>query len=324
MIHFPHLSKDVLPQKPSLGLNAQLGRLHHHQQQLQVINQRLEQQSKWVNSPEGCVQVDTVITVKKNLREEEHQQVTLEDEGNELAKQRRDLLKLQVQQQEEELKQRQQIIQWQEELKQQQGKMHKQPTSALTPVLSPSGLGTIYETLETSDSEDYYENESCTDVLDEVKCKSFAKETGLATNPDASPQIEDTDSPYSDSTASSPDLKEKQGPAYSSVTDGTALLKSSPVQCPFPLETQWGKRSDLVQQLISQTLLVTGSNCSPCLLLPEGAAGTLSPLETRLWPNLAPLSPSSATVTSVSSFSPEILGSSPQGEWTVVELETHH
>lgn len=94
---------------------------------------------------------------------------------------------------------------------------------------------------------------------------------------------------------------------------------------PPPLDLEWGKKVDIVQQLINQTLLLNRDSCSSLLLLPGGAGGTLSPLESSLWPSLLPpLTPPSATVTSVSSFSPEATGSSPQGEWTVVELETHH
>ncbi|XP_077461601.1 uncharacterized protein prr36a isoform X2 [Stigmatopora argus] len=92
-----------------------------------------------------------------------------------------------------------------------------------------------------------------------------------------------------------------------------------------PLDLDWGAKVAMVQQLINQTLLLNGDGCSSLLLLPGGTGGTLSPLESSLWPNLLPpISPPSATVTSVSSFSPEAVGSSPQGEWTVVELETHH
>ncbi|XP_057699154.1 uncharacterized protein LOC130920186 isoform X2 [Corythoichthys intestinalis] len=99
---------------------------------------------------------------------------------------------------------------------------------------------------------------------------------------------------------------------------------SSPER-PAPLDLDWSAKVDMVQQLINQTLLLNGDGCSSLLLLPGGAGGTLSPLESSLWPNLLPpISPPSATVTSVSSFSPEAAGSSPQGEWTVVELETHH
>ncbi|XP_061131378.1 mucin-17 [Syngnathus typhle] len=100
---------------------------------------------------------------------------------------------------------------------------------------------------------------------------------------------------------------------------------SSSPERPAPLDLDWGAKVDMVQQLINQTLLLNRDGCSSLLLLPGGAGGTLSPLESSLWPSLLPpISPPSATVTSVSSFSPEATGSSPQGEWTVVELETHH
>uniref|UniRef100_A0A3B3ZNR6 BTB/POZ domain-containing protein n=1 Tax=Periophthalmus magnuspinnatus TaxID=409849 RepID=A0A3B3ZNR6_9GOBI len=59
----------------------------------------------------------------------------------------------------------------------------------------------------------------------------------------------------------------------------------------------------------------------PPPLLPSAPAAQWD----HLWPSmLPPLTPPSATVTSVSSFSPETSGASSQGEWTVVELETHH
>ncbi|MEQ2157767.1 hypothetical protein GOODEAATRI_005211, partial [Goodea atripinnis] len=106
---------------------------------------------------------------------------------------------------------------------------------------------------------------------------------------------------------------------------GSSLCPSKSPERPPALDLDWGKKVDLVQQLINQTLLRNGDGCSSLLLLPGGAGGTLSPLESSLWPSLLPpLTPPSATVTSVSSFSPEATGSSPQGEWTVVELETHH
>ncbi|RVE76531.1 hypothetical protein OJAV_G00010850 [Oryzias javanicus] len=99
----------------------------------------------------------------------------------------------------------------------------------------------------------------------------------------------------------------------------------SPEPPPSALDLDWGQKVDIVQQLINQTLLLNGDGCSCLLPLPGGAGGTLSPLESSLWPALLPpLTPPSATVTSVSSFSPDATGSAAQGEWTVVELETHH
>ncbi|XP_077380059.1 uncharacterized protein prr36a isoform X2 [Festucalex cinctus] len=178
-------------------------------------------------------------------------------------------LELQLLQQQSELKQRQQILQWQQELEEQP------PSPGRTVVLSPSsGLCTIYEALENSDEEP----------------------DGLG-RPDRD-TCERRLSPDLNGDHSSPE---------------------------HPLDLDWGAKVDMVQQLINQTLLLNGDGCSSLLLLPGGAGGTLSPLESSLWPSLLPpISPPSATVTSVSSFSPEAVGSSPQGEWTVVELETHH
>ena len=93
-----------------------------------------------------------------------------------------------------------------------------------------------------------------------------------------------------------------------------------------PQELEWNRRVDLVQQLINQTLLLSGgAGCvAPLLLLPVGGGGTLSPLEARLWPTMLPhfSSAPSASVTSVSCYSPD--GGCPGGDWTVVEVETQH
>ncbi|KAF6720579.1 hypothetical protein FQA47_017992 [Oryzias melastigma] len=93
-----------------------------------------------------------------------------------------------------------------------------------------------------------------------------------------------------------------------------------------PQELEWNKKVDMVQQLINQTLILSGDgSCPPLLLLPVGTGGTLSPLESSMWPSLPPqFSPPAATVTSVSSYSPDSRSSSPSGDWTVVELETQH
>ncbi|KAF0032341.1 hypothetical protein F2P81_014631 [Scophthalmus maximus] len=93
-----------------------------------------------------------------------------------------------------------------------------------------------------------------------------------------------------------------------------------------PQDLEWNKKVDMVQQLINQTLMLAGDGgCPPLLLLPVGTGGTLSPLESSMWPNMPPqFSPPAATVTSVSSYSPESRGSSPPGDWTVVEVETQH
>ncbi|KAG7216141.1 hypothetical protein INR49_028989, partial [Caranx melampygus] len=88
-----------------------------------------------------------------------------------------------------------------------------------------------------------------------------------------------------------------------------------------PQDLEWNKKVDMVQQLINQSLMLSGDGgCPPLLLLPVGTGGTLSPLESSMWPNMLPqFSPPAATVTSVSSYSPDSQGSSPPGDWTVVE-----
>lgn len=102
---------------------------------------------------------------------------------------------------------------------------------------------------------------------------------------------------------------------------------SSSQLCPAPpQELEWNRKVDVVQQLINQTLMLSGDGgCPPLLLLPVGSGGTLSPLESSMWPSLLPqFGPPAATVTSVSSYSPDSQGSPPSGDWTVVEVETQH
>uniref|UniRef100_A0A3B3U1I3 BTB/POZ domain-containing protein n=1 Tax=Poecilia latipinna TaxID=48699 RepID=A0A3B3U1I3_9TELE len=93
-----------------------------------------------------------------------------------------------------------------------------------------------------------------------------------------------------------------------------------------PHDLEWNKKVDIVQQLINQSLMLSSDGgCPPLLLLPVGTGGTLSPLKSSMWPNLPPqFNPPTATVTSVSSYSPDSRGSSPAGDWTVVEVETQH
>uniref|UniRef100_A0A3Q2XSE8 BTB/POZ domain-containing protein n=1 Tax=Hippocampus comes TaxID=109280 RepID=A0A3Q2XSE8_HIPCM len=97
--------------------------------------------------------------------------------------------------------------------------------------------------------------------------------------------------------------------------------------CPLPPhEAEWNQKVDIVQQLINQTLMLSGNGgCPPLLLLPVGTGGTLNRLDSSQWPNLLQqFSPPAATVTSVSSYSPDDQGASSPGDWTVVEVETQH
>lgn len=237
-------------------------------------------------------------------------------------KQRRDL-ELQLQQQQQELQQRQQIMQWQQEL--------QQSNKGQAVLLSPSsGLCTIYEALENSDEDEAEAEEQGTkDTNQTEEPKQQMVNEDINGDCERGMPDEDTHGDFSSSTENLPPHRDSPQTPSSPSQDGDS---SSPSPClpesperPPPLDLDWGKKVDIVQQLINQTLMLNGDGCSSLLLMPGGAGGTLSPLESSLWPTLLPpLTPPSATVTSVSSFSPEATGSSPQGEWTVVELETHH
>lgn len=199
-------------------------------------------------------------------------------------------------------------MQWQQELQQ----ANQVPAVLLSPSPS-SGLCTIYEALENSDEEEGDGNKR----EPRQKTANVPKEDG--TDEDGGEE----QSPSSP-TPLLPDSPKTPGDP-SQGGDGSPSGSPATPEQPSPPDLDWGKKVDIVQQLINQTLLLNRDGCSSLLLLPGGAGGTLSPLESSLWPSLLPpLTPPSATVTSVSSFSPETTGSSPQEEWTVVELETHH
>ncbi|KAF7654568.1 hypothetical protein LDENG_00067860, partial [Lucifuga dentata] len=230
-------------------------------------------------------------TQKRRWLEEERLRL---EQQNQLEKQRRELLQLQLQQQQQEHWQRRQLLQWQLELEHQyrlQQKHIQQQQARRSPsglMLSPSsGLCTIYEAMETSDEEE--------DGRGEEQKRNTPKELEL------------------------------QGKKALSSQSETRDFCQQPCPVP-PQELDWNKKVDMVQQLIIQTLMLSGDgSCPPLLLLPMGSGGTLSPLESNMWPNLlTQFSPPAATVTSVSSYSPDSQGSSPPGDWTVVEVETQH
>uniref|UniRef100_A0A673Y1Q8 BTB/POZ domain-containing protein n=1 Tax=Salmo trutta TaxID=8032 RepID=A0A673Y1Q8_SALTR len=232
---------------------------------------------------------------QKHLREQQERQKRqwLEEEclrqeqQMQLERQRRELLQLQLQQQQQEHRHRRQVLQWQleQQLKQQLRQQQKQQHPSAVMLSPSSGLCTIYEAMETSEEED--EGQERKQNRERETRMQQEKWTSKQTWPES----------------------RQQGPR--------------PIP---PSDLDWSKKVDIVQQLINQTLLLSGDRgYPPLLLLPVGSGGTLSPLESSMWPNLlSPLSPPSATVTSVSSYSPDSQGSSPQGDWTVVELETQH
>lgn len=296
--------------KDQQELSPQLRRLEQHQRQLLELQQRREQQNRPLEEAEQ----------ERKARVEEEQRRKEEEAGEEIkrnkeevkeqveVKQRRDL-ELQLQQQQEELKQRQQIMQWQQELQQ----VNKGQTALLSP---SSGLCTIYEARENSDEEGG--EGGGTDEKESGQMSPERSENVI------SEEDKHESSPFSEWLLPTlPDSPESPSDP-SQEADSSSLCPPESPERPSPLDLDWGKKVDIVQQLINQTLLLNREGSS-MLLLPGGAGGTLSPLESSLWPSLLPpLTPPSATVTSVSSFSPETSGSSPQGEWTVVELETHH
>ncbi|KAK7940156.1 hypothetical protein WMY93_003482 [Mugilogobius chulae] len=235
-------------------VGEQLHRLEKHQEKLQEIHQRKEQER-----------------LKMHWLEEEAQRL---QQQKQLEEQRQELLQLQHRHR----------LQWQLELElqyrmhqkhlQQQQQLRRSPTGLM---LSPSsGLCTIYEAMETSDEE---EEENDMNVFKE------------------------------------------------SVHNGHSQGQNDSQKHKFPVamqELEWNMKVDMVQQLINQTLLLAEDGSS-LLLLPVGTGGSLSPLESTTWPHLLPqFSPPTATVTSVSSYSPDSHGSSPPGDWTVVEVETQH
>ncbi|KAM7008907.1 uncharacterized protein prr36a [Tautogolabrus adspersus] len=343
----PKLTCADLPPR-SLGqqaLSPQLRRLEQHQKQLLEMQHRREQQSRPLEEAEQerkrreeeeqrKKKEEAEEEIKRNKEEmerklqEQVEAVKKEEEEQKLRKeeelkQRRDL-ELQLQQQQEELKQRQQILQWQQEL--------QESNKGQTVVLSPSsGLCTIYEALENTDEEEG-EDEGIKELNRTKKKKQNKQETSKTEKEDACERVKKDEEKHEATAVSTEDPPPPPRPdspqtSSNNSQDGDSplsLLPESPERPP-PLDLDWGKKVDIVQQLINQTLMLNRDGCSSLLLLPGGAGGTLSPLESSLWPSLLPpLTPPSATVTSVSSFSPEATGSSPQGEWTVVELETHH
>lgn len=331
---------DLPPRSPGQqALSPQLRRLEQHQRQLLELQQRRQQQSRPLEEAEQerkrreeeeqrKKKEEAEEEIKRNKEEEERKiqeldEIKKREEEEKVRKeeleQRKDL-ELQLQQQQQELQQRQQIMQWQQEL--------QQSNQGQTVLLSPSsGLCTIYEALENSEEE--VDGEEGIDELNSTKRKKQPKqETSKEELDEKCKEVMLHEDKCQDSLTPAenplPHPVSPQPPSNPSHDKSSPSSPKSPERPP-PLDLDWGKKVDIVQQLINQTLLLNGDGCSSLLLLPGGAGGTLSPLESSLWPSLLPpLTPPSATITSVSSFSPEATGSSPQGEWTVVELETHH
>lgn len=92
-------------------------------------------------------------------------------------------------------------------------------------------------------------------------------------------------------------------------------------------------QASVVQHLLSRTLLLAAAEGAAGGGGPGGAGAggvaggartALSDAELGRWAELlSPLDESRASITSVTSFSPDDVAS-PQGDWTVVEVETFH
>lgn len=220
----------------------------------------------------------------------EEERLRLEQQ-KQLEKQRRELLQLQLQQQQQEHRQRRQVLQWQLELEQQYRMQQKQIQQQQQLRRSPTGV-------------------------------MLSPSTGLCTIYEAMETSDEEDEARGDRNRNTQVVGKRVTSSHGGTQDFQRQLRPVP-----PQDLEWNKKVDMVQQLINQTLMLSGDGtcCPPLLLLPVGTGGTLSPLESSMWPSLLPqFSPPAATVTSVSSYSPDSQGSSPPGDWTVVEVETQH
>lgn len=214
----------------------------------------------------------------------EEERLRLEQQ-RQLEKQRRELLQLQLQQQQQEHRHRRQVLQWQLELEQQYRMQQKQIQQQQQLRRSPTGV-------------------------------MVSPSSGLCTIYEAMETSDEEDEARGEQNRNTQVVRMRGASSH-------RQLRPRPVP---PQELEWNRKVDMVQQLINQTLMLSGDGgCPPLLLLPVGSGGTLSPLESSTWPNLLPqFRPPDATVTSVSSYSPDSQGSSTPGDWTVVEVETQH
>lgn len=216
----------------------------------------------------------------------EEERLRLEQQ-KQLEKQRRELLQLQLQQQQHEHRHRRQVLQWQLELEQQYRMQQKQIQQQQQLRRSPTGV-------------------------------MLSPSSGLCTIYEAMETSDEEDETHGAREERNKNMQ---------LAGKRAPMSAQRQLCPVPpQELDWNRKVDVVQQLINQTLMLSGDRgCPPLLLLPVGSGGTLSPLESSMWPNLLPqFGPPTATVTSVSSYSPDSRGSSPTSDWTVVEVETQH
>ncbi|XP_029996076.1 dentin sialophosphoprotein-like [Sphaeramia orbicularis] len=212
----------------------------------------------------------------------EEERLRLEQQ-KQLEKQRRELLQLQLQQQQQEHRHRRQVLQWQLELEQQYRMQQKQilqqqqlRRSPTGVMISPSsGLCTIYEAMETSDEEDEARGE------------------------------------HNRNTQRGVEVFGRMVPCSQSVTQNLQR-QMRPVP---PQELEWNKKVDMVQQLINQTLMLSGDGgCPPLLLLPVGTGGTLSPWKAACGLTCCPSSALLLRLSPLSAATPQTAGAAPHLE----------
>lgn len=230
--------------------------------------------------------------IRQRQEHERLQRLCLEEERQRqeqqraLERQRRELLQLQLQQQQQEHRLRRQLLQRQLEMEQQQ--RLKQQSQVKGQVKGQPSL--------------------------------LSPSSGLCTIYEAMETSEEEEEDAENESTGSPNQT-----SHSIPTDLPLRVANGNLRRPPPQELDWNTKLDMVQQLINQALLLAGEDgCPPLLYLPGQGGGILSPLESSLWPHIMSHFDSAATVASVSSYSPSSQTSSPQGDWTVVELETHH
>lgn len=249
-------------------------------------------------------QQEKMVEMQHHQKQERQKRQWLEEERlrleqqKQLEKQRRELLQLQLQQQQQEHRHHRRVLQWQFELEQQyrmqqyrmQQKQIQQQQQQQQMRRSPTGV-------------------------------MLSPSSGLCTIYEAMETSDEEDEFQREHNTNVQGVGKRVLSSQYFTQDFQRQLHPVP-----PQELGWNKKVDMVQQLINQTLMLSGDRgCPPLLLLPVGTGGTLSPLESSMWPSLLPqFSPPAATVTSVSSYSPDSQGSSPSGDWTVVEVETQH
>lgn len=132
-----------------------------------------------------------------------------------------------------------------------------------------------------------------------------------------------------------PEPKLGSGGGKATAAPGSGASSRSPKSARLGELPLGALQASVVQHLLSRTLLLAaaegaaagsegGSGGPGGGGVPGGSRAPLSDAELGRWAELlSPLDESRASITSVTSFSPDDVAS-PQGDWTVVEVETFH